>query len=406
MKKSSVETIRQKYQAILPFLHEKARRIWAATEAAAYGRGGIAAVCLATGLSNKTIHQGLKDLKSDLVNDGRIRKKGAGRKKITSIQKGLLPALNSLIEPSTRGDPENTLKWLCKSLRNIAKELKAKGYEISYRSVGTELQKLGYSLQANKKSKEGESHPDRNAQFQYINDSVIEMHRKGQPAISVDTKKKENIGEFKNPGQELCPKGMPIKVNTHDFPDEKLGKAIPYGVYDIGKNKGWVSVGISADTAEFSVNAIRCWWYWMGKKEYKQATELLITADCGGSNSARGKLWKAELQKLANETCLNIHVKHFPPGTSKWNKIEHRMFSYISKNWRGKPLISIETVVNLIGNTRTEKGLKIRAILDENTYAIGKKVSRKEMASLSIESDAFHPDWNYVIRPQITAVIM
>jgi len=406
MKNISIENIRQKYQALLPYLHEKARRIWAATEVVAYGRGGIAAVCAATGLSNKTVDQGLKDLKNNLLDDGRIRKKGAGRKKITSQQKGLLSTLEFLIEPSTRGDPENTLKWLCKSLRNIAKDLQIKGFKISYRTVGSELKKLGFSLQANKKTKEGKYHKDRDAQFHYINDSVIAMHRKGQPTISVDTKKKENIGEFKNSGQELCPKGKPIEVNGHDFPDKKLGKAIPYGIYDIGRNKGWVSVGISADTAEFSVNAIRSWWYWMGKKEYKQAKELLITADCGGSNSAKGKLWKKELQKFSNETDLEIHVRHFPPGTSKWNKIEHRMFSYISKNWRGKPLINRETVVNLIGNTRTEKGLKIRAMLDENVYELGKKVSKKEMESISLEPDAFHPDWNYVIRPQIPIVIV
>lgn len=407
MNKNSINIIKQKYKSMASHLNERSRRIWAATEAFAYGRGGITVVCLATGISNKTVIRGLKELKqSDLLESNRIRVKGGGRKKLTLSNTDLLKNLNSLIEPSTRGDPENPLLWICKSVRNIAKELKQKGIIVSYRTIGTILKELGYSLQSNKKTKEGKSHADRNAQFHYINDSVKAMHKKGQPAISVDTKKKENLGEFKNNGQILCKKQEPIEVNSHDFPDKNLGKVVPYGVYDIGKNKGWVSVGISSDTAEFAVNTIRAWWYYMGKKVYKNAKELLITADCGGSNGYRARLWKTELQKLANEIELNILVRHFPPGTSKWNKIEHKMFSYISKNWRGRPLVSREVVVNLIGNTRTDKGLKIQAILDQNKYKTGKKISNQEIVKLSIEGDPFHPEWNYTIRPQVYVSIV
>jgi len=401
MNQKSIKIIQQKHQAMFSYLNERSSRIWAATEALAYGRGGITAVCLATGISNKTVIRGIKELKKpDLLEANRIRNKGGGRKKLSFSNKNLLASLNSLIEPSTRGDPENPLLWTCKSVRNISKELNKKGIIVSYRTIGTMLKNLNYSLQGNKKTLEGRSHMDRDAQFHYINDSVKEMHKKGQPTISVDTKKKENLGKFKNVGKLLCKNKEPIKVNSHDFPDKNLGKVVPYGVYDIGKNKGWVSVGISADTAEFSVNTIRAWWYHMGSKEYKKAKELLITADCGGSNGYRARLWKKELQKFANETNLNIHVRHFPPATSKWNKIEHKMFCYISQNWRGRPLVSRETVVNLIGSTRTDKGLEIQAMLDNNQYKTGKKVSNKEMIKLSIEGSSFHPEWNYIIKSQ------
>lgn len=292
------------------------------------------------------------------------------------------------------------LKYTSKSTRKLAKQLKLQGYKIEYKTVGTLLKKMDYSLQANKKSKEQKSHIDRDTQFRFINQSVIEMFNKNQPAISVDTKKKEIIGEFKNNGKEYCKKEQPVLVNSHDFPDKRLGKVVPYGVYDIGKNKGWVSVGISGDTAEFAVNTIRTWWYKMGQNIYKDATELFITADCGGSNGYRVRLWKKELQKFSNETRLTIHVAHFPPGTSKWNKIEHKMFSYISINWRGKPLVSRETVVKLIGKTTTEKGLEIQAILDENKYKTGIEVSDKEMSLINIEKNDFHPNWNYKIKPQ------
>ena len=395
--------VRNKYIAISYCLNERGRRLWAATEAESYGRGGVALVCKATGLSNATVHKGLKELRdpSFPVND-RVRKPGGGRKKIIDKNKELLGVLNSIVDPTARGDPESHLKWTSKSVRNLSKELSARGFQISFRTTASLLKELDYSLQSNKKTKEGTSHEDRDGQFQYINKSITELQEKGPPAISVDTKKKENIGEFKNNGQEYSKKGKPVEVNSHDFPDKKLGKVVPYGVYDIGKNKGWVSVGISSDTAEFAVNAIRTWWYKMGKGVYgDSAKELLITADCGGSNGYRVRLWKYELQKFSTESGLKIHVRHFPPGTSKWNKIEHRLFSYISKNWRGKPLISREAVVNLIGGTKTETGLTVMAMLDENKYEKGKKITPKQVADLNIKGEAFHPEWNYLISPQI-----
>jgi len=354
-------------------------------------------VCQATGLSNATIHKGLKELRDPTPpTDRRLRKAGGGRKKITEKNKEILGVLDSLVDPTARGDPESHLKWTSKSVRNLSKELSDKGFQVSFRTIASLLKELDYSLQSNKKTKEGRSHEDRDAQFQYINKSVTELQSREQPTISVDTKKKENIGEFKNNGREYSKKGKPIEVDSHDFPDKKLGKVVPYGIYDIGKNKGWVSVGISSDTAEFAVNAIRTWWYKMGKEAYSSpVTELLITADCGGSNGYRVRLWKLELQRFSNESGLKIHVRHFPPGTSKWNKIEHRLFSYISKNWRGKPLISRETVVNLIGNTKTQTGLRVMAVLDENEYEKGKEVVDEEMNALNIKGEAFHPEWNY-----------
>jgi len=395
--------VEKKYEAIRPYLNERGRRVWAAAEAESYGRGGISLISQATGLSNKTIHKGLSELKDPTPpTDERVRKIGGGRKKITQKNGKILSVLDGLVDPTARGDPESHLKWTSKSVRKLSTELSSKGFKVSFRTTATLLQELDYSLQSNKKTKDGSSHVDRDAQFQFINQSISELQNKKQPTVSVDTKKKENIGEYKNSGREYSKKGKPIEVDSHDFPDKKLGKVVPYGIYDIGKNKGWVSVEISSDTAEFAVNAIRTWWYKMGKTVYSDSTtDLLITADCGGSNGYRVKLWKLELQKLANETGLKIHVRHFPPGTSKWNKIEHRLFSYISKNWRGKPLISRETVVNLIGNTTTETGLTVMAVLDENEYEKGKVVTEEEIASLNIRGDAFHPEWNYTISPRI-----
>jgi len=400
VKQEEIDIVKEKYLAIKSCLNEKGRRLWAATEAKSYGRGGVVLVCKATGLSNKTVHKGLNELNSP-IDPERVRKRGGGRKKTTDDQPELLSSLKRLVEPYTKGDPEKPLIWTTKSTRNLSDELKLQGYSISHTTTGKLLQELGYSLQANKKTLEKASHEDRDAQFKYINSSVILMHKHGQPTISVDSKKKENIGNYKNNGREYSKKGQPIEVNGHDFPDPKLGKVVPYGVYDIGKNEGWVSVGISSDTAQFAVNTIRTWWYTNGIKRYQSASELLITADCGGSNGYRTKLWKIELQKLSNEINLKIHVRHFPPGTSKWNKIEHRLFSYISKNWRGKPLIDRETVVNLIANTKTKKGLSVAAVLDKNKYEIGIKVSKKEMEKIKVKGDKFHPEWNYTIEPNI-----
>jgi transposase len=393
---NKISVVREKYSAIHDCLNEKGRRLWAAVEAQSYGHGGVSLVCRAIGISNATIHKGLKELKLPIIGH-RVRKNGGGRKREQDRQPGLLEALDKLVDPYSKGSPETPLKWTTKSIRNLTEALKLQGFSLSRTTTGNLLHELGYSLQANKKTLEGSSHQDRDAQFIYINDSVKTMHSVTQPAISVDTKKKENIGNYKNNGREYCPKGTPIKVNGHDFPDARLGKVVPYGIYDIGKNQGWVSVGISADTAKFAVNAIRTWWYTNGIKVYPNAFELLITADSGGSNGYRTRLWKLELQKFATEASLNIHVRHFPPGTSKWNKIEHRLFSYISKNWRGKPLIDQETVINLIANTKTKKGLTVSAVLDKNCYEAGIKVSDKEMADVNIKGDNFHPEWNYTI---------
>jgi hypothetical protein len=398
-----IDTVKTKFKSIKDSLNEKQRRLWCASEAIAFGCGGLSLVSAATGLSGNTIRKAIDEIKNgDASAQVRIRCSGGGRKKATEKQRGLRKALKMLVDSETKGDPETPLLWTSKSTRHLSEELKNQGYKISHSTVSTLLQKYGYSLQVNKKTLEGTSHVDRDAQFKHINDSINNLQKQGQPTISVDTKKKENIGNFKNGGAELCKKGTPIKVNDHDFPDKKLGKVVPFGVYDIGKNNGWVSVGISADTAEFAVNAIRTWWYKMGKTQYPAATELLITADCGGSNGYRVRLWKVELNNLADETGLKIHVRHFPPGTSKWNKIEHRLFSYISKNWRGKPLISREVVVNLISNTKTSRGLKVMAVLDENDYQKGKgdEISDTEIASINICGDDFHPEWNYTISPR------
>lgn len=397
-----IDSVRNKYCAIADCLTEKGRRLWSAAEALSYGRGGVVLVNKATYISRTTIYQGIKEIQ-DTSSTGKqgIRKKGGGRKKAINTQKELISNLNGLIDPTTRGDPESPLRWTCKSTRKLAYELQEKGFTVSHTTVATLLVDLNYSLQANKKTLEGSQHEDRDAQFKYINASIIKLQKLGQPTISVDTKKKELIGNYKNNGREFCPTGQPILVKTHDFPDKKLGKVAPYGIYDIGKNKGWVSVGISSDTAEFAVNSIRTWWYKMGFPLYSLATELLITADCGGSNGNRVRLWKFELQKFSDEIGLKISVHHFPPGTSKWNKIEHRLFSYISQNWRGQPLISRETVVNLISNTKTDTGLEVRSMLDKNHYQKGKKITNSEMDTLNIQGDNFHPEWNYTISPRL-----
>lgn len=391
--------IKEKYELMSFFLNERSKRLWAATEAQFYGRGGIAAVCRATGISNKTIDNGLKELKNKNEENNRIRKKGGGRKKIINKDDNLIKAIDQLIEPTTRGDPENPLRWTSKSLRQIAAELNKNDYKISHVTIGQILKNQGYSLQANRKTNEGGDHPDRDKQFEYINDKIKRLLEQNQPVISVDTKKKELIGNFKNAGKEWQKKNTPIEVEAYDFLSKADGKVAPYGIYDLAMNKGWVSVGISSDTAEFAVNTIKTWWYQMGSLIYDKATEILITADGGGSNGYRVRLWKRELQKLANEINMTINVCHFPPGTSKWNKIEHRLFSYISKNWRGKPLINIETVLNLISNTTTKKGLTVMAVLDKNKYEKGIEISDEEMKSIKIEYDYFHPEWNYKIIP-------
>lgn len=402
---TEINDIQSKYEVLASYLNEQARRLWAATEAISYGRGGISLVCQATGISNTTIIKGIKEIQNSSTSAStRIRQAGGGRKKVTETRRGVRKALITLVEPTAKGDPIKPLQWTSKSTRNLAKALKKQKYGVSHATVGAMLNELGYSLQVNKKTLEGASHADRDAQFHYINDSIMKLQKRMQPTLSVDTKKKENIGNYKNNGKEFCKKGKPIKVETHDFPDKQLGKVVPYGIYDIAKNKGWVSVGISSDTAEFAVNAIRTWWYKMGCECYPKATELLITADCGGSNGYRVKLWKYELQQLADELKLEIHIRHFPPGTSKWNKIEHKLFSYISKNWRGQPLLTRETVVNLIANTSTSKGLKIKAVLDENEYEAGREISGKELAELNLRRDNFHPEWNYTIIPRVKIV--
>lgn len=395
-----IEAIKTKYISIVFCLNEMGRRLWAGAEAKTLGYGGIAIVVEATGMSNATVHKGLRELQNqEAIDKTRVRKKGGGRKGFKNTQ--VMQALDKLVEPTASGNPENPLKWTAKSLRNLAAELKDQGHNISFRSVSTLLKELGYSLQANMKTRDGTTHKDRDAQFNYINHTVGNAIKLGQPAISVDTKKKENIGNFKNNGREYVPSGKPVEVSMHDFPDKTLGKVVPYGVYDIGQNKGWVSVGISSDTAQFAVNSIRTWWHSMGKGLYKSPSEIFVTADCGGSNGYRVRLWKHELQKLSDELKLKITVCHFPPGTSKWNKIEHRLFSYISKNWRGRPLVTTETVINLIGSTTTNTGLKVMAVMDKNNYKTGIEISDKTFAEINISVSDFHPEWNYTISPRV-----
>lgn len=394
-----VKKIKKKFDLASPHLNERTRRIWAAIEAKALGHGGISILSSATNLSRSTIHLGLDELKSKRKIDvEKIRKPGGGRKKIIEKDKTILGDLEAILEPATRGDPESVLRWTCKSTKQLANELNKKGYRVSDRKICDLLSDLGYSLQANRKTNEGNSHPDRDAQFLYIYKKVKNFQSSKQPVISVDTKKKELVGNHKNQGKEWNPKGKPIEVDTYDFPDKNTPKAAPYGVYDITKNEGWVSVGISSDTAEFAVATINKWWVKMGKKSYPNAKKIYITSDCGGSNSRRSRLWKMELQKLADKIHMDIHVSHFPPGTSKWNKIEHKMFSFISINWRGRPLTTYNVIVNLISNTKTKTGLEIRAELDEKKYAKGIKISDEDFKSIKIEKCKFHGEWNYIIK--------
>jgi transposase len=393
-----------RFKALTAVLDERTRRLVAAAESQAIGRGGISSVSRATGVSRPVIRQGIAELKDPaLLAAGRVRRRGGGRKKATAKDTALKSDLENLLESTTRGDPEAPLRWTCRSVRQLAAELKRLKHQVSHQVVADLLHELGYSLQANRKTKEGSNHPDRNAQFEHLNGKVKWSLGRRQPVISVDTKKKELVGDFKNNGREWRPKGQPEEVRVHDFVDPELGRATPYGVYDLGRNTGWVSVGVDHDTAEFAVETIRRWWRSMGQPAYPHATRLLITADAGGSNGSRLRLWKVALQQLADETGLRICVCHFPPGTSKWNKIEHRLFSYISQNWRGKPLRSLETIVNLIATTTTSTGLKVQAELNTHSYPAGIKVSDWQLEQVNIRRDKFHGDWNYEIQPRNTA---
>jgi Rhodopirellula transposase DDE domain len=396
-----VEWIRQKFLSIFADLDERGRRRWAAAEARSLGWGGIAAVAHATGISDRTIRNGLRELDDpNALPRDRQRKKGGGRRSREQTQPRLMSALESLIEPVVRGDPMSPLRWTCKSTRTLAAELNSQGFAVSCTKVGALLKARGYSLQSNRKTLEGKQHPDRNAQFEHIARRVKARQRCGEPAISVDTKKKETLGKLKNPGKTYRRKGRPVEVKTHDFPDKTLGKAIPYGVYDIEHNEAGVLVGISHDTAEFAVAAIRRWWESLGQYRYRCPRRLLITADSGGSNSSRARLWKVELQRFADETGLIVEVCHYPPGTSKWNKIEHRLFCHITRNWQGVPLETLQIVINLIGSTRTRQGLEVHAWLDENTYENGRKVTSTELSGLHIKKNKFHGDWNYELHPR------
>jgi len=400
-----VAEIALKFRVVEDVLDERGRRLWAASEARAVGHGGITAVARATGLGRSTIWNGLQEIELPaeaqvLKHTGRSRRPGAGRKHLVHNDPELLMMLDALVHESTAGDPMSPLKWTCKSTRLLADTLSEKGHPVSHTKVADLLAGLGYSLQANAKKREGSSHPDRDAQFRHINAACRGFQQRGQPVISVDTKKKELVGDFKNAGQEWREAGDPTPVRVHDFIDKDLGKVNPYGVYDQTHNEGWVSVGTDNDTAEFAVESIHRWWRQMGLHKYPAATELLVTADCGGSNGARNRLWKVELQRLADKTGLRITVSHFPPGTSKWNKIEHRMFSHISMNWRGRPLTSHEVIVNLIANTQTKKGLRIKAQLDSSVYEKGQKVTDKELAELNLRRANFHGDWNYTFTPR------
>jgi hypothetical protein len=401
---TSTQRIAEKFELLAAMMDERMRRQWAAAEARAYGWGGVCAVSVATGMSPHTIRKGLGELNERAVNPDvhipeRLRAPGAGRKRCTELDSELQSALERLVDPATRGDPQSPLLWTCKSTTELADELTREGHPVSPSTVGRLLRAAGYSLQSNRKTKEGGGHPDRNAQFEHINAMVRAFQRRGQPVISVDTKKKELIGNFKNGGREWRPKREPEEVLVHDFMQKDLGKAIPYGVYDITENEGWVSVGIDHDTARFAAEAIRRWWKKMGSKRHSRATQLLVTADGGGSNSSRCRLWKLALHDLATWLDMPIHVCHFPPGTSKWNKIEHRMFCHITQNWRGRPLISHEVVINLIANTGTDEGLRIKAELDTAKYPLHTKVSDDELAAVDITRHNFHGEWNYSIRP-------
>ena len=390
-----------KYEKLLPIMTERSRRLWAATEAQSLGHGGVSAVSRATGINRNTIMKGIRELESpETLAPDRVRRPGGGRKPASELDVSLKADLESLIDPVTRGDPESPLRWTCKSVRKLAAELGEKGHEVSHTVVASLLHDLGYSLQANRKVREGSAHPDRNEQFEKIDRKVRHRVSRRQPVISVDCKKKELVGDFKNSGREWRPKGSPEEVRVHDFKIKELGKAIPYGVYDLQRNTGWVSVGVSHETAAFAVATIRQWWRQMGRKSYARARSLMIVADSGGSNGSRVRLWKWELQKLADETGLKITVSHLPPGTSKWNKIEHRLFSYISQNWRGQPLLTHATIVNLIANTSTRSGLTVHCMLDKKDYPSKVEVTDAQMSSINIKKDPFHGEWNYTINPR------
>ena len=401
---AAIEGIQSRYVALASLMDERMRRQWAAAEARSYGWGGVSAVSQATGLSRNTIAKGLAELDSreatrQVPVERRVRTPGGGRKRATEADPELATALERLVDPVTRGDPMSPLRWTCKSTTQLAGELTRQGHPLSPRTVGRLLKAAGYSLQSNRKTKEGKDHPDRNAQFEHINATVLSFQDRGQPVISVDTKKKELIGNYRNGGREWQPQGEPDEVLVHDFMDKELGKAIPCGVYDVTENQGWVSVGIDHDTARFAAEAIRRWWKKMGARRHRGAKYLFITADGGGSNGSRCRLWKVALQDSANTLKMPIHVCHFPPGTSKWNKIEHRMFCHITQNWRGRPLVSHEVIINLIANTATAQGLKIKAELDAGTYPTGIKVSDEELANVHLKRSPFHGNWNYCILP-------
>lgn len=401
--KNAEDEVARRFALLENFLDEKTRRLVAAAEAKVFGRGGISAVCRATGVSRRAISAGLGELSGaerKPVRSGKVRRAGGGRKQLPQTDPGLLAALEALVEPLTRGDPESPLRWTCKSLRELAGELRGAGHRVSHTSVGDLLRHLGYSLQGNRKTTEGSAHPDRNEQFEFINARCAAQQAAGNPVISVDTKKKELVGDFKNPGRVYRPKASPEPVRVHDFKIPELGKASPYGIYDITHNMGWVNLGTDHDTAAFAVESIRRWWLGMGRGLYPAARCLQIVADGGGSNGARLRLWKVELQKLSEELGMPVQVCHLPPGTSKWNKIEHRLFSFISMNWRGRPLISHEVIINLIKATTTKAGLRVEASLDRNEYPAGTKISDEEMAALNLFRESFHGDWNYTLRPR------
>jgi hypothetical protein len=401
-----IREIRSRWEDLAPVMDERVTRLWAAGEAKSLGRGGIAAVTAATGILGKRIRYGMRDLEQNRLSppeeaprEQRVRRAGAGRKRLTEKDPTVIPALESLIEPVTRGDPESPLRWTCKSVRKLADELRARGHKIGPQKVSELLHDLDYSLQGTRKTREGSDHPDRNAQFEHINRQAKAFQRAGEPVVSVDTKKKELVGDFANKGKEWQPAGEPVPVRVHDFIDPKLGKAVPYGVYDVARNEGWVNVGIDHDTSEFAVESLRRWWRRMGRRAYPDARRLLVTADGGGSNGHRTRLWKVELQRFASESGLSLTVAHYPPGTSKWNKIEHRMFCHITENWRGRPLESVETIVSLIGSTTTKTGLRIKAALDKNRYEKAIKVSDAQLGSLNVAPHRFHGEWNYTIHP-------
>lgn len=393
--------ITKRFELLEPILGERGVRMLVAAEAECIGRGGVTLVAEATGVSRRRIAEGIKELRQEeRLDKGQTRRKGGGRKRIIEQDAALERDLELLLDPCTRGDPESPLRWTSKSLRKLAGELTAAGHKIGKSALAGILRKMGYSLQANRKTLEGSSHEDRDAQFQHISSRALEFLKDGQPVISVDAKKKELIGRFKNGGREYHPKGNPEEVCVYDFMDKQLGKGVPYGVYDTGKNEAWVSVGIDHDTASFAAEAIRRWWRYLGQESYPNAKKLLITADSGGSNGSRVRLWKMEMQNLADELGMEISVCHLPPGTSKWNKIEHRLFAFITQNWRGKPLVSHEVIVNLIAHTTTSTGLQVRCELDTNSYPKGTKISDKELATINISKDNFHGEWNYTIAPR------